>query len=652
MKKRTAWLTCLCLILFSAFPANGTTAFAQPPADPPIKTADLNGDLSLLNAYGGVSNAIAADERGYAYFGVGPRLYVADGYAQPGKIGQVVSTDAMLSEINQIVLQGNTLFVSLADPGVEIFDISDPMNPRHIGSYATAYSVNVMLASGAYLYILNGWSLDILNISNPAQPVLVNHVEDVSGYTLTKWNDYLIVGDFGNVSFVNVQDPAHIPDERISYGGAGGYFTTSIQVVGNYLYGVGYGAISVLNIADIHHPYLLNSVDAPSYVQKMQIINGEAYLLLNEDGFCILDVHDPLHMADECRVLVNDHPGEYNNLFDKSGDTFFVTTDHGISLRSAVTLEELDRHLISPGEINSFAMDDQNIYAGSQNGIWWTSFSEPFRWSLIPTEIPVNSITYTRQMDVPYLITATSNGSLQAVQIDNLASIQSGDALSLGGGIAALKVLGSRLYVITNNPNQFLVIDLSDPMAMRVLSQMAVDDGGLLWGLEVVENDDQLVSAYIKCGHGLILDAVQGPTAEISRVASSLSTSLNSLVVVKGQAVYTFSNQRMLILDPFDLSVIKEIPTERYNLVATLGPDNQLWVLCMNGSDNRRHILNIYDTSQPDSPELIKTASLSAQLWGLQVQPDGTFWLSGSYVGILNYDFRTIESVYLPLIVR
>jgi hypothetical protein len=72
----------------------------------------------------------------------------------------------------------------------------------------------------------------------------------------------------------------------------------------------------------------------------------------------------------------------------------------------------------------------------------------------------------------------------------------------------------------------------------------------------------------------------------------------------------------------------------------------------MNGSDNRRHILNIYDTSQPDSPELIKTASLSAQLWGLQVQPDGTFWLSGSYVGILNYDFRTIESVYLPLIVR
>jgi len=114
-------------------------------------------------------------------------------------------------------LKDNYAFIASEGYGLMVYDISDPTNMSYVTHLEDYYGVFVIV-DGDYAYISDhwGWSLWIVNISNPASPTTVSTLLlNYSGYTsapvgLAKVGNYLYVCGFGNWDFfiIDVSNPA------------------------------------------------------------------------------------------------------------------------------------------------------------------------------------------------------------------------------------------------------------------------------------------------------------------------------------------------------------------------------------------------------------------------------------------------------------
>ncbi|MHA1279366.1 MAG: LVIVD repeat-containing protein, partial [Candidatus Helarchaeota archaeon] len=97
------------------------------------------------------------------------------------------------SSINDIEIAGDTLYVTDRDGGLRVLDISDPTDPKEIGSYNETNDDDIMklAIAGDILYMTNFTHLFSLNVSDPTNPTRVG-ITNPSGVNL---RDPVIVGD-------------------------------------------------------------------------------------------------------------------------------------------------------------------------------------------------------------------------------------------------------------------------------------------------------------------------------------------------------------------------------------------------------------------------------------------------------------------------
>ncbi len=85
--------------------------------------------------------------------------------------------------------------------GVNILDVSNPVEPKQVGLYSPGYYIHDCHVKGDYLYaaaFLEG-TIDIVDISDKTRPVLVAQIDDPGGNTHSSWlsedSRYLIISD-------------------------------------------------------------------------------------------------------------------------------------------------------------------------------------------------------------------------------------------------------------------------------------------------------------------------------------------------------------------------------------------------------------------------------------------------------------------------
>jgi hypothetical protein len=227
----------------------------------------------------------------YAYISVGASIYVVDisNPSNPEFVTQVSTSYAA----GRVSIQGNYLYVAKGPFGGMVFDISNPENPTSVGSLHTDFgeigiSVSV---SGNYAYLGEyGHKVDIFNISNPRNPQNVgeflgqNAINDIG-----ICDEYAYLCETNVLEVINVSDPSspvlintyNIDAYGIYFSGNTAYF--SIPTTG----------LMFLNVTNPVIPDTLSIIRSGEVVNNVYLVNNRAYLACGKGGLFIYDISDP-----------------------------------------------------------------------------------------------------------------------------------------------------------------------------------------------------------------------------------------------------------------------------------------------------------------------------------------------------------------------
>jgi len=347
-----------------------------------------NGGGVYILAFAAPSNPILVSDKirtrdfisGLFYESDSQRLYVAARFAgleiwdvsdplDPERLGcfqgNSVITDVFVSDF----------FAYVADDsyGLRIIDVALPTNPQEVGSLYTGASEHIFLIDSLAFTDAYNYTLLVINVSNPAKPEvigsfdpLVMHIHDIYAT-----ENYVYIADLINPDsafrVIDISDPTNpyqvgnCDTIQQSY---------AVYVVGSYAYVLEKYGFAVVDISDPATPQL---VGYRYYLNGEEIIVSDslAYVAAaNKYGLRIIDVSTPTNPQ-----LLGQYPspGPTEGIFIE-GQYAYIT--HGIGLSI------IDISLSSnPIEIGTYEIDDDYslsayvvdtfAYVGSMNsGLW------------------------------------------------------------------------------------------------------------------------------------------------------------------------------------------------------------------------------------------------------------------------------------------
>lgn len=152
--------------------------------------------------------------------------------------GHIIQRD-IYSEAPYLYIMG-----TCGNCGVNILEVTDPINPKEISTYSPGYYIHDAHVKGDYLYasaFYNG-TIDIVDISDKLNPTLVAQIETTGGNTHSAWttedDKHLIISlekDGLPARIWNIEDLSNLY-EVATYTGNSASLTHNPYVRGNYTF--------------------------------------------------------------------------------------------------------------------------------------------------------------------------------------------------------------------------------------------------------------------------------------------------------------------------------------------------------------------------------------------------------------------------------
>ena len=200
---------------------------------------------------------------------------------------------------------------------------NDPLNPAH-PLFSTADAENVELVGhiggvthavavqGNYAYVGEGPRLTILNVSNPASPIVVGKTPPLPGLVqaVAVAEGYAYVADdYAGLRVVDVSDLTNRME--VGYNMRWGC-AWDVSVVGDYAYladgGVG---LRVIDVSIPSNPTEVGAYNTPEYARGVAVAEGYAYVADGDGGLRVVDVSIP---SNPTEVGFYDTPGHAWNV--------------------------------------------------------------------------------------------------------------------------------------------------------------------------------------------------------------------------------------------------------------------------------------------------------------------------------------------------
>jgi hypothetical protein len=216
------------------------------------------------------------------------------------------------------------IYITRYPAGIDIYSISDPINPVLADTALIDFAITDILVSGNYVFASGYFdSLLILDASNPADPVIVNAFYNQGESNRFQMNGgNLFFASSNIISMLDVSDPmAPLLLGRYIPGVFGrdvarwhtepvgiGYYDTDrqthkIHIKDGILYlADNYGGVLVFSLVNPADPGLLSTIFLSTNVHDMYA-NDSLLYIAGDDGFKIADIFDPSYP-----VIVCDHP--------------------------------------------------------------------------------------------------------------------------------------------------------------------------------------------------------------------------------------------------------------------------------------------------------------------------------------------------------
>ncbi len=225
---------------------------------------------------------------------------------------ELISTTRLPYSTYDIQLVGNIAYMRSYDPssstGLHLYNITDLANPTPLSIYNLEDSIRKFLIEGTTTYITTNDELQILDFSDPANPILLGThaiLRPPNQMLLDGTNLYFAQGGLnGLLSSYDVSDPTNpTPIVESSLSG----YSNAIDVKGQYAYISWLGGESpavsgeydlgfkIIDISDPKNPTLLSYFeDRDLSCEALTVIGNTLYCANRWGGISIYDVTDPL----------------------------------------------------------------------------------------------------------------------------------------------------------------------------------------------------------------------------------------------------------------------------------------------------------------------------------------------------------------------
>jgi hypothetical protein len=206
----------------------------------------------------------------------------------------------------KVALSGN--YAYLPGPGgLQVVDISNPANPRRVGGYADAkdltgfvFNQSVVVA-GDYAYVANGTNgLLVLDVSDPTSITKVGGCEiGTEVWQIAVSGHFAYLAGTYDLHVIDISNPVNpLLVGRYELPEEGGWWIYTIAVAGKYVYlnlnVCGPGAACRLEVIDISNPSHPERVGSGPYfadgVGGMAVSGNQIYLAGGPEGLLILEM--------------------------------------------------------------------------------------------------------------------------------------------------------------------------------------------------------------------------------------------------------------------------------------------------------------------------------------------------------------------------
>jgi len=243
------------------------------------------------------TNSLAAGN--YLYLALGPSGLSVMDISQPAAPVEIARLDDEIvtlgGDLNRpLAAISETLYLSVGYAGLAIVDISDPTAPRTLGLLDTGGGPFDMAAAFGYLYVLTGDALNVVDISAPHAPQIINRLELPAASRLAISGDLALVssgmclGDnTGGLALISLSDPAHPALLSIAEDVPCGMI--DIASLGNFaILAAGSSGILAVDISNPAAPFLAARFLTPSYATHVAVEGSLIYALDELAGIYML----------------------------------------------------------------------------------------------------------------------------------------------------------------------------------------------------------------------------------------------------------------------------------------------------------------------------------------------------------------------------
>ena len=412
---------------------------------------------------------------------------------------------------HDIDVQGNYCYVG-AGSSLMIFDISNPADPRLIGSFFTVHDIYRIVVSGKYVYVLSPnvppifFIIDVADPRNPRQ-VGVYRFDDISRF-LYHWN-FFISGNYAYFPFES---------ERLR----------------------------ILDISDKSNPIEIEVSISSASIKKVIAVNDYLYVLEDRRGLVIFDQPEPGNFTEVGYYPILD------NLVDLSLSGNFAYVSTYISFIDSTELYIIDiSDPTNPQKVGCYSTDAEDGYGirnirSLQNHLYFVNKrGELF---ILDVSDPLNP------QEVPHLFTervghflisnnfifATDGKGFLIVDISDL-SMPKVEAYYDGGQVLGMITSGDYLYVAYGEKG-IRILDISNPSKPE---EVGFWEGDSISGFDVGFNfqhlrlwGDFLYAADTRGGIIYLFD-ISDPTHPRKRVSYELGEKQHGFTFdVQGEYIY------------------------------------------------------------------------------------------------------------------
>ena len=561
-------------------------------------------------------------------------------------IALVSQTCEFWSDIEDIVISENIAYIAANASGLQILDISDPVNPHIIGFYENITTVATCLfLSGNSIYIGHEVGISIVDVTDPERPELIGDYFfplPVSDLTVDDSIIYFVAenpdrGNSGGLFILDAtrpQDPVLLSEWTVPRN------AVIIEKIGSYVYIIGNRVMHVMDITDPEAPERTFFWETDGFESELEVVGDRAYVAIRRLVGRIprilhsLDVSDPGQPEFVDSIIWDGSPND----IESSNDFLYVTSYLRLSIIDISSDEQFEvaESIRLDYPVGKLAVTENYAYVGdTQVGLHILDISDPFAMEEVGVfeSVGVNRcVAYSG--DVLY----ASGEGFRTINIEDPANPHF-SRINSNVRLRKMSVIGNKGCGFDNSRSDLSFFDCSDPlqpeqtqslrfvhMAGGAINDIAIDDEVVFLATHIIHTFDiSDINNPTEFEHNLF-DELYGHTIKLVD---------NYLYIVRG-----YENCELIIVDIADINdlrIVSRIDTP-YGIIQFVVVSGDCAVLSSNN-----HIY-CFDVSDPENPEHIGGWHSDDEINNITAS-DEFLYLAAGETGIIALDISDPEDI-------